>query len=146
MTIYVDMDDVLADFSGAYAAAITKYPEQNYPQAQVDYFRTLKPIKNAIKGIRTLQRRGHDVSIATRPSVPNPLCYMEKRLWIEDHIDIEMCHKLFMVPDKGRLIGDLLIDDSPWPEFQGTQILFGGPQPVNPNKTIDWAYIIDNVK
>ena len=80
MIIYVDMDDVLADFTGAYDAAIKNCPGQKYPQAGVDYFRKLKPIKNAIAGIRFLQMRGHDVSIATRPSVLNPMCYMEKRL------------------------------------------------------------------
>jgi len=141
MIIYVDQDDVLADFAGAYHDKLDACPQQRWPQAEFDFFRKLKPIKGAIEGVMELKARGHDVMFATRPSFHNPLCYTEKRLWIEDHFGLAMCEDLILIPKKGRLIGDLLIDDTPWPKFQGEQILFGSPRPDGVG-IIDWEYIL----
>lgn len=63
--------------------------------------------------------------ILTCPSYKNPMSYTEKRLWIEDHLGFNWCRKLINSPDKSLLIEDYLIDDKPWPGFQGTQLLFG---------------------
>ena len=51
MRIYVDMDDVLCDWMGAYDEARERVPGQKYPQAQMDFFRKLKPLPNAIEGM-----------------------------------------------------------------------------------------------
>jgi len=122
--IYVDMDDTLCDFMGAQERALAKYPDQKWPQAQMDFFRKMEPLPDAIWAMNELAKE-FDVWILTRPSYFNPLCYTEKRLWVEDHLGIEWCKKLILCPDKSLLKGYLLIDDIPWTGFEGEQILFG---------------------
>ena len=129
--VYVDMDDTICDWRCAYDKALKDYPEQKYPQAVMDFFRKLKPIPGAIEGFLKLTDVGYDVWILTRPSYMNPLCYTEKRLWVEDHLGIEWTQKLIISPDKALLKGDWLIDDYPWPGFEGKQILYGSKEYPN---------------
>lgn len=125
--VYVDMDDTLCDFTGAYCVALDKNPGIIYPQSQFDFFRKLDPSPLALDAMEILTNRGYDVWILTRPSILNPSCYTEKRLWVEDHLGIEWCKKLIICPDKSLVKGDFLIDDHEWPGFEGEQILFGSP-------------------
>jgi 5'-nucleotidase len=126
--VYVDMDDTLCDWRGAYDKALQLYPEQKYPQSSMDFFRKLKPLPGAIEGFLKLEEKGYDVWILTRPSYQNPFCYTEKRLWVEDHLGLEWTKKLILCPDKSLVKGDYLIDDYPWPGFEGKQILFGSEE------------------
>jgi 5'(3')-deoxyribonucleotidase len=144
MRIYVDMDDTLCDFMGAYNLAREKCPVQAYPQASMDFFRKLAPLPGAVEGIKELARRGHDVWILTKPSVMNPLCYTEKRLWVEDHLGLSWCDRLIISPDKSLLRGDLLIDDQSWVGFAGQRILFGSTDWAD--RPIDWAWILADIK
>lgn len=124
--VYVDMDDVLCDFMSASTKAKADNPAQGFPQAQVDFFRQLTPIEGAIEGIKTLDKY-YTVYILTRPSIKNPLCYMEKRLWVEDHLGLDWCDRLILHPNK-TITDDYhvyLIDDQPWGYEKGTQLLFG---------------------
>lgn len=125
--IYIDMDDTICEFLSARDKALALEPETKYPQAQMDFFRKLKPIENAVTSVNKLSEK-FDVWFLTRPSYMNPLCYTEKRLWIEDHFGLEWCKRLILCPDKSLMIGDYLIDDMPWPEFKGKQILFGSEE------------------
>lgn len=127
------MDDTLCNFTGASESAKRKFPAQQFPQAQMDFFRKLDPIDDAIPSIQLLGEY-YDVWILSRPSYMNPLCYTEKRLWVEDHLGLEWCKKLILCPDKSLLKGEWLIDDVAWPEFEGTQILFGGEK--------NWAFVL----
>lgn len=52
--IYIDMDDVLCDFSSAHKKALLENPEIIYPQNQYGYWRKLKPLKNAIETVTYL--------------------------------------------------------------------------------------------
>lgn len=122
--IYVDMDDTICDFSGAAKQALIDEPNILYPQSQYGFFTSLEPIKGAIVTLNMLALR-YDVWILTRPSVLNPLCYTEKRVWVEKHLGLDWCHKLIMCPDKSLLRGDYLIDDVVWPGFVGKQYRFG---------------------
>ena len=135
--IYVDMDDTICDFSSSYRHKYTH--ELQYPQSQIDFFRKLKPIKNSLISLSILSDN-YDVWILTRPSIINPMCYTEKRLWVEDHLGIDWCKKLIICPDKSLMIGDYLIDDKPWTEFKGTQLLFGS------DKYPDWESILKYFK
>lgn len=143
MTVYVDMDDVLCDFTGAQKRALANNPEQAYPQAQMDFFRKLEPLPGAIEGIKTLAE-WHSVWILTRPSYRNPLSYTEKRLWVEDHLGLAWCNRLIMSPDKTLLMGDVLIDDQPWVGFSGKRYLFGSLD--SNGALIDWNWILKALK
>ena len=118
------MDDTICDFTSAYRLARSQNPGIAFPQSQYGFFRKLHPIPGAAWFMEAMSVE-HDVWIATRPSVLNPLCYSEKREWVEKHLGEHWCHKLIIIPDKSLLKGDLLIDDQPWPTFEGKQILFG---------------------
>ncbi|MEM6771077.1 MAG: hypothetical protein AAF597_10870, partial [Bacteroidota bacterium] len=84
--VYVDMDDVLCDFSGAHAKALQTNPGIKFPQSQCDFFRSLKPIPGGVEAVKYLSEIDlFDVYILTAPSIRNPFCYTEKRLWVEDH-------------------------------------------------------------
>ena len=127
---YIDMDDTLCDFRGAFMREISKNKNIGYPQSQLKFFENLEPIEGAIGAYHILKRH-FDVRILTRPSIINPLCYMEKRLWVEKHLGFEECKNLFIAPDKTLLRGDYLIDDNPQkgllvPEWK--QILFGSEE------------------
>lgn len=110
--VYVDMDDVLCDFLGAFNKAKADFPDVIYPQSKPNFFRNLKPIEGAIEGFMYLYTHPLlDVYILTAPSVRNPLCYTEKRLWVEDYLGIEVAQELIIASDKGLLKGHYLIDD-----------------------------------
>lgn len=122
--IYIDMDDTICDFFGAAATAVIKTPEIAYPQSQYGFFTNLRPISGAVGAVLLLSK-SYDIWFATRPSYENPLCYTEKRVWIEKHFGLEWCKKLIIIPDKSLLKGDILIDDTIWSGFEGEQIHFG---------------------
>lgn len=124
--VYVDIDNTIADFTSAYMDYKSKFPEQPYPQSQVGFFLNLKLIDNLVpRFLYLIEKLGYEVWILTRPSVRNPLCYTEKRLWLEKHFGYEICERLILCTDKSLLRGDLLIDDNEWKDFQGEQILYG---------------------
>ena len=116
------MDDVLANFTSASIAR--KSPDLPYPQSKFGFFLGLKPIEGGLEAISTLRTK-YDVCILTRPSVLNPLCYTEKRVWVENHLGMEMVERLIISPNKALLKGDYLIDDHLHPGFEGELIQFG---------------------
>ena len=109
--LLVDQDDVLADFMGAYTNSIRLNPGIKFPQCQYKFFENLEPLENALESIHILQEY-YDVCILTRPSVHNPLCYTEKRVWIETHLGFEICVNLILCYDKTMIMGDYLVDDA----------------------------------
>ncbi|MBL6447806.1 hypothetical protein JMN32_15915 [Fulvivirga sp. 29W222] len=128
--IYIDMDDVICDFIQAYNKEREEKPHIKYPQSQEGFFLNLQPIPQSIEVINKLRSLDFfDVYILTAPSVKNPLCYTEKRLWIERNFDLEMAEKLIISPNKGLNKGDYLIDDNihgkGQEHFEGEIIHFG---------------------
>lgn len=126
--IYVDMDGVLCDFKGAVTRCFQENPAINYPQSQYGFFTGLAPIKNGVETVKKLAEY-FDVYILTAPSVKNPLCYTEKRVWIEKHFGMAMVKKLIISPNKGLNKGDYLIDDfisgNGQENFEGKVLHFG---------------------
>ena len=58
-------------------------------------------------------------------------------------MDDVLCDRLILCPDKSLLKGDVLIDDTPWPGFEGQQLLFSRQNPVEePEVRIDWLWIL----
>ena len=86
--LLIDQDDVIADFTGAAIDAIRKTPGIQFPQSQYKFFENLDPMPGAVESINKLQEF-YDVCILTRPSVRNPLCYTEKRLWVEKYLGFD---------------------------------------------------------
>lgn len=140
--VYVDMNDTICNFLGAVVKARKINPDIKYPWCQLDFFRKLEPIEGAIEGLKKLSEY-YDVWILTRPSIKNPLSYMEKRLWIDDHLGYDWCEKLILCPDKTLMIGDLLIDDMSW-NFNGIQFRFGNIVHTNWSKVVKDAILLYN--
>lgn len=105
------MDNTLCDYDSQHEV-YKQLTGNSYPQSIVGFFRSMKPLKDAIDITKKLIHSGiYDVWILTSPSVKNPSCYTEKREWIEQYFGLEFCRKLIISPDKGLIKGDILIDD-----------------------------------
>lgn len=112
MIVYIDMDDVLCDYSIAFNNAIKETPSIAFPQSQYGFYANLVPITGAIESVHKLiNSEKFDPYILTAPSTRNPFSYTEKRVWIEKYFGIEFTEKLIISPNKGLLKGDILIDD-----------------------------------
>lgn len=129
--VFVDMDDVLCDFSGAHRRMRDLKPDVAYPQSIAGFFETLAPISDAVNSVNEL-RKYYRVFVLSAPSTRNPLSYTEKRLWIESQFGYEFTKKLILSPDKSLLKGDFLIDDrssgNGQESFAGELIHFGSQQ------------------
>lgn len=123
--VFIDMDDVLCDFKGQYNKLKTDFVPN--PQTTWGFFTNLPEIEGSIETFRWLETK-FDVYILTRPSYMNPLCYTEKRVWVENHLGLETCKKLIICYDKSLLKGDFLIDDNIHEGFEGELIHFGTDQ------------------
>jgi 5'(3')-deoxyribonucleotidase len=139
--VYVDMDDVLCAFTPARLAALSACPEIKYPQSQYGFFAGLEAIPGGLEAIAWLRAQEQfSVYILTAPSLQNPLCYTEKRVWVEQHLGFDMVERLIISPDKGLNKGDYLIDDHTEGKgqdtFEGVLLHFGSP--VYP----DWSSIL----
>lgn len=130
LVVYVDMDDVLSDYSGAHQTHLKAYPEIAYPQSQYGFFSSLKPIAGAVESVKSLiNDERFSVYILTAPSYMNPLCYTEKRVWIEEYFGLEFTQRLIICADKSLLKGDVLVDDNATSNgqdrFEGTLLQYG---------------------
>lgn len=128
--VYIDMDDTLCDFEGAFSKALKMNPTVRYPQSQYRFFANLLPIEGAIETVkRLINSDEYDPYILSAPSTKNPFSYAEKREWIEIYFGCDFCEKLILCGHKGLLKGDLLIDDHIEGKgqelFEGELIQFG---------------------
>lgn len=133
MVIFIDMDDVLADFSGAFEESIAKNPLVNFPQSQYGFYHRLRPLDGAIDAMTALYKSTqYTPYILTAPSTRNPFSYTEKRVWVEEQLGYHYVDRLIICSHKGLLRGDLLIDDNEsgrgQEHFEGRLIHFGSLQ------------------
>lgn len=124
------MDGVLCDYNKS--RDLLKSPDNPFPQSQYGFFLNLEPIYNSVPYVMALDDY-FDLRVATAPSVKNPLCYTEKRVWIEKYYgEINLQERLYIIPDKSALIGDFLVDDYDsgrgQDKFTGELIHFGSDQ------------------
>jgi 5'(3')-deoxyribonucleotidase len=144
MIIYVDMDDVICDYSKRIECQKEKYPEVKFPQSVEGFFRGLEPVFGAIEAVEKLRAKsGVELYILTAPSTRNPLSYTEKRLWVEEKFDYELTKNLIMCSNKGLLKGDILIDDHDsgrgQESFEGRLIHFGT------EKYRNWGLVLNSI-
>lgn len=111
-TIYVDMDDTIADFGGHDAFKRSGVDEVSVAAMyEPGFFFSLKPLPGALVGVRTLIRLGYDVQILSQPVAESAHSYSEKVQWIGLHFP-ELIGKINLSQNKGLFKGDFLIDDN----------------------------------
>lgn len=155
MTIFVDMDDVLADTYGKHIELYNQEHQQeltlahitggevwqNVPEQhqmsihdhvnRIGFFRDLEPIKDSQQVMEALWHK-HEVYIATAATqFPNSL--KEKSDWLDEHFPFITWQHRIMCGHKFILNGDLLIDDRSYnlDKFQGDTLLFDSPHNVH---------------
>lgn len=155
MTIFVDMDDVLADTYGKHIELYNKEHKQELSLAHIEsgevwhnvpeihqesilkhayqkgFFRDLEPIKDAIQVMEALHNK-HEIYIATAATqFPNSL--KEKSDWLDQYMPFITWQHRIMCGHKFILRGDLLIDDRTYnlEKFEGDTLLFNSPHNVN---------------
>lgn len=138
------MDDTMVYYTKAKEAALRANPGIKYPQSQLDFFRNLEPIPFAVETFMALSNDPRFwVGIATAPSEENPLSYMEKRIWVEQKLGKRYVNRLYLTPEKHRIIGDVLIDDVVTGSRKQDQFM-GKLFQVSPTSTkLMWRYILD---
>jgi len=128
--VYIDMDDTLCDLQAAAKAAKERNPKMPYPQAEYGFYASFNPLPGAIEAVSKLyDSEKYEPWILTAPSLVNPLCYTEKRVWVEKYLGMRMVERLIISPNKGLLKGEYLIDDNVvgkgQEDFEGQLIHFG---------------------
>lgn len=138
--ILFDMDGVLCN----YAKRFHELQSDTiiYPQALYGFYTSLEPIEGMLEIYKWLVDNGHHVNIVTRPSYLNPLCYTEKRVWVEKHLGLEAAKNMIICWDKSLIKGDILVDDNDHPGFEGDIILYGSDK--YPNYKYVMGYFYDN--
>jgi 5'(3')-deoxyribonucleotidase len=147
--MYLDMDDVLADF---YSSAKDENGiVQEERMFDKNFFLNLEPTKGSKRAVYILEKMGFDLWVLSQPFTPVPESYMEKALWIQRHFPL-LTNKLILTQDKGLHVGDYLIDDNykKWEnKFKGKFVHFqyGGynlPNSINPEWL--WEEILETLK
>ena len=138
--IYVDMDNVIADFDKAAEQGGWVGPKDR-PDKFVN-FRTLNVIPGSQDALKQLNN-DFNIFIASTPSWSRPETWADKREWIEEHFPF-LKKKLILTHRKDLLIGDLLIDDSYYrgqPFFHGIWLWFGKNEACKDwSSTLKWIY------
>jgi 5'-nucleotidase len=130
--IYVDMDNVLVDFS----SGISRIPEQ----VAVEYedrldevpgiFALMDPMPGAIESYGELVDRFDTYILSTSPW-ENPSAWSDKLLWVKKHLGSVAHKRLILTHHKNLNAGHFLIDDrtkNGADRFEGEHILFGSEQ------------------
>ena len=126
--IFIDMDGVLCDYDKK-AASTPQYLKDRYNDCHgiPGFYRDLEPLPGALDAWHYLFDN-YDVYIASSPSWSNPSSWIDKRLWVANHLGPKSKKRLILTHNKGLLDGDILIDDNIWngvEDFKGTHIHFG---------------------
>lgn len=80
------------------------------------FFSDLQPVPGAIDGIMELAEMV-PVWIVTKPLEANPTCRDDKARWLNRHLGRDWERRLIVTPDKSMVIGSILLDDAPKPEW-----------------------------
>lgn len=113
--LYVDLDDVLADFYKAAAGPDGKVREEM--MFDNCFFLNLEPVPGAKKAVFQLEKMGFDIYVLSQPFALLPESYIEKVEWVQRHFP-QLTNKIILTQNKGLNVGHYLIDDNPkkWQE------------------------------
>lgn len=171
MTIFVDMDEVLADTYGAHIESYNSHFGTNLTVEQCmggevwqqvpehrehlwshyfkpGFFRNLSPISDSIEVMRELAAK-HEVFVASAAmQFPNSL--EEKHQWLDEHMPFITWRNRILLGDKHILRGDVLIDDRSYnlESFKGRGILFTSPHNIHTEgfeRAGTWAEIAEKL-
>ncbi|AKA34764.1 5' nucleotidase, NT5C type [Flagellimonas lutaonensis] len=172
MTLFVDMDEVLAE---TYLRHIELYnqdfgenltveeckgkevwqvvPKERQKSIQnhantIGFFRDLKPVKDSQEVMRELCDR-YEVYIASA-AMQFPYSLKEKSDWLDEHFPFIHWRKRILCGDKYILRGDVLIDDRSYnlEPFDGSTILFTSPHNIFQNgfeRANNWQEIAEKL-
>lgn len=168
MTLFVDMDEVLADTYGAHIALYNQdfdeqltindclgrevwqcVPEERQESVRhharrIGFFKDLEPIKDSQEVLEVLAEK-YEVYIASAAmQFPNSL--KEKSDWLDLYFPFIHWKKRILCGDKHILKGDVLIDDRAYnlESFQGRSVLFSSPHNLDKNgfeRAANWKEI-----
>lgn len=172
MTLFVDMDEVLADTYGAHIEIYNKeyganlkmeeclgkevwqcVPEEHQKSIrehawQLGFFKNLNIIPDSQEVLAELSIK-HDVYIASAAmQFPNSLT--EKSEWLDEFFPFIPWQKRILCGDKHILNGDALIDDRSYnlKSFNGRTIMFTSPHNINTvgfDRAHSWKEIADKL-
>ena len=171
MTVFVDMDEVIAD---TYGAHIRRYNErhgtslskeqcmggevwQQVPEHreliwqhyyEPGFFRELEPIANSQEVLRELVDKYQVYIASAAMQFPNSL--IEKHQWLDEHFPYIHWRNRILLGDKHVLRGDVLIDDRSHnlEHFQGRSILFTSPHNIHTSgyeRAEDWRHVAEKL-
>lgn len=164
MTIFVDMDEVLADtyqahidiYNVEYAANLAKsdalgcefwqcVPKPHQQSVKdhawrIDFFRDLKVIPGSKRVLAALDQK-YEVYIASA-AMQFPDSLKEKSDWLDEHFPFIPWQRRILCGHKYILRGDVLIDDRSYnlERFEGRSILFTSPH----NTTVENIERVDS--
>ncbi|EKX33053.1 hypothetical protein GUITHDRAFT_81813, partial [Guillardia theta CCMP2712] len=98
--------------------------EDNFPEyvrpavlqviAQPGFYRSLRPLPDAIEALQEMLAEGFDVRLVTAPHPCCPgVCCRDKFAWLKEYLGDEWLHRMILTRDKTLILGDVLIDDKP---------------------------------
>ncbi len=139
--LYIDMDNVLVDFSSALSV---------YPQSTLDeyegrcdeipgIFSLMQPMEGAIEAHAHLAEQFDTYILSTAPW-ENPSAWSDKLLWVQQHLGAPAHKRLILSHNKHLNQGAYLIDDrlaNGADRFTGEHIHFGT------DTFPDWAAVLE---
>ena len=143
--LYIDMDNVLVDFS----SGIARISDEIVSQYEGDLdevpgiFALMDPMPGAIEAFLELSAIFDTYILSTSPW-ENPSAWADKLLWVKKYLNDAAYKRLILTHHKNLNIGDFLVDDRKKrgaDMFSGELLLFGPDNPY-PN----WSSVLDYLR
>lgn len=125
--IFLDMDNVLADFASGMEKAGPELLSRYKPDEVPGIFALMDPMPGAIDAVERLVKK-YDVFILSTAPWNNPSAWSDKLEWVKKYFGEVLFKRLIISHRKDLLKGDYLIDDrgkNGTTEFEGEWIEFG---------------------
>ena len=139
--LYIDMDDVLADFQSGINRLAPEIKQQygESPDEAPGIFALMQPVCGAIEAFERLSEIFDTYILSTAPW-ENPSAWHDKLLWVKKYLGRVAYKRLILCHHKNLLKGDYLIDDrdkNGVDRFEGMHIHF------QTEKFPDWTSVVE---